>query len=112
MVEWERKPKTIDANLKNYDEAYRTFRWDDVEKEFDWSQTGKVNIVHEAIDRHATSSRRTKVALFYTAYEKRDERYTFEDLRALTSRFGHVLKRLGIKKGDRGGTFLPRTPEL
>ena len=81
-VEWERKPSTIDANLTNYDETYRTFRWEDAERAFDWSKTGKVNIVHEAIDRHAASHRRTKVALHYTDYERRDEHYTFEDLRA------------------------------
>ncbi len=111
-VEWERKPKTIDANLKDYDAIYKTFDWKDVEQEFDWSRTGKVNIVHEAIDRHAASSRATKVALYYTDYAGRDERYTFEDLKRLTSRFAHALKALGVKKGDRVATFLPRTPEL
>ena len=111
-IEWQRKPKTIDANLKDYDAVYKTFNWKDVEREFDWSKTGKVNIVHEAIDRHAASSRAQKVALHYTDYAGRDERYTFSDLKAQTSRFAHVLKQLGVKKGDRVGTFLPRTPEL
>jgi acetyl-CoA synthetase len=111
-IEWERKPKNVDANLKDYDAAYKTFDWKTVEREFDWSRTGKVNVVHEAVDRHAASSRRSKVALHYTNYEGRDERYTFEDLKRLTSRFGHVLKQLGVKKGDRIGVFLPRTPEL
>ena len=111
-VEWERKPKSIDANLKDYDEACRAFNWKDVEKEFDWSRTGTVNVVHEAVDRHAASSRKTNVALFYTDYDRRDERYTFEDLKRLTSRFGGILKSLGVKKGDRVGIFLPRTPEL
>jgi len=112
QVEWERKPKGIDANLRNYEETYRTFRWEDVEREFEWSNTGNVNVVHEAIDRHAASSRKTKVALYYTDYDRREERYTFQDLKRLTSRFGHVLKRLGIQRGDRVGIFLPRTPEL
>ncbi len=112
MVEWERKSKTIDANLKDYEQTCTTFRWDTVEREFDWAKTGKINIVHEAIDRHAASSRKTKVALFYTDYERRDERYTFDDLRRLTSQCGHVLKRLGVKRGDRIAIFLPRTPEL
>ena len=112
QAEWERKPKTIDANLKDYDAACRTFDWKDVERQFDWSRSGKVNVVHEAIDRHAASSRKTKVALYYTDYDKRDERYTFEDLKRLTSRFGAVLKSLGVKRGDRVAAFLPRTPEL
>ena len=111
-VEWERKPKGIEANLADYDAAYKTFDWKTVEREFDWSKTGKVNIVHEAVDRHAAGAKAARVALHYTNYEGREERYTFADLKRLTSRFGHVLKRLGVKKGDRVGTFLARTPEL
>ncbi|MBI2884621.1 MAG: acetate--CoA ligase [Candidatus Omnitrophica bacterium] len=111
-VEWERKPSTIDANLKDYDAACRAFRWEDVEREFDWSRTGQVNIVHEAVDRHAAGARKDQVALYYTDYDARDERYTFDDLKRQTSKFGHVLKRLGVKRGDRVATFLPRAPEL
>lgn len=113
LVEWERKPDSIDANLKDYEAIYRTFNWKDVEREFDWSKTGKVNVVHEAVDRHAASWRKNTVALYYTDYDRRaDEKYTFQDLKVLTSRFGHVLKVLGVNKGDRVGIFLPRTPEL
>ena len=111
-IEWERKPKGIDANLKDYNAVAKTFDWKAVEREFDWSRTGKVNIVHEAVDRHAASSRKGKVALFYTDYDRRDERYTFQDLKVLTSRFAHVLKQLDVRRGDRIGVFLPRTPEL
>ena len=111
-VEWERKPKGIDGNLKDYDATYKAFDWKDVEREFDWSRTGKVNVVHEIVDRHADSPRGTRVALYYTNYEGRDEQYTFQDLKKHSSRFGHVLKSLGVKKGDRIGVFLPRTPEL
>ena len=111
-VEWERKPQGIDANLKDYEAAYKDFSWKDVERAFDWSRTGKVNIVHEAVDRHAASSRGTRVALSYTDYAGRDERCTFQDLRGQSSRFGHVLKQLGVQRGDRIGVFLPRTPEL
>lgn len=117
--EWIRKPKKTDANLQDYFKAYRSFRWKSVEKEFDWSRTKKVNIVHEAIDRHACSERKNKVALYFwdptpsSFYPLgRDEKYTFLELKKLSSQFGHVLKKAGIKKGDRVGFFLPRTPEL
>lgn len=111
-LEWERKPPTIDANLKDYDVAVKAFNWKDVEREFDWSRTGKVNVVHEAVDRHAASVRKDNVALSYTDFDRRDEKYTFQDLKALTSRFAHVLSGLGVRRGDRVGVFLPRTPEL
>ncbi len=111
-VEWERKPKGTQANLPDYEAAYRTFNWKDVESAFDWSRTGKVNMVHEAIDRHAASAKSAQVALHYTNYDGRDEQYTFADLKRLSSRFGQALKALGVRRGDRVGVFLPRTPEL
>lgn len=110
-VEWEQKPANIDANMKDYETVYKNFRWEDVEKEFDWYHTGKVNIVHEAIDRHAKSWRKNKVALYFSS-PARDEKYTFQELMSLTSRFGNLLKKLKIQKGDRIAIFLPRSPEL
>ncbi len=110
-VEWVRKPATSDANLKDYAATYDTFEWKSVEQSFDWSTTGRVNVVHEAIDRHAAGARRDKIALHYRD-EQREARYTFHDLKGLTSQFGHVLKTLGIGKGDRVATLLPRAPEL
>ena len=41
-------PSNPKANLKDYDQAYRSFDWKTVEKEFHWHQTGKVNIAYEA----------------------------------------------------------------
>ena len=95
-------------NLKNYDEAVKDFRWEDVEKNFSWSQTGKVNIVHEMIDRHSGLA-----LIYWNKEEKKEERYTFEDLKLRSSNFANVLKKkYMIKKGDRVAIFLPRSPEL
>jgi len=98
-------------NLKNYEEARITFRWEDVEKQFTWYETGKVNMAHEVIDRHADSPRGNKVALIYSD-DAREEKYTFAELKRLTNKFGNVLKKLGVRKGDRVFIFMPRTPEL
>ena len=40
------------ANLGDYDTTYAHFKWEDVEKQFEWYKTGKVNVANEAIDRH------------------------------------------------------------
>lgn len=97
----------MEPNLKNYDDAINTFKWEDVEKNFSWSTTGKVNVVHEMIDRH------TGLALIYWNKEQeREERYTFEDLKKRSSSFANVLKKYGVQKGDRVAIFLPRSPEL
>lgn len=111
-IEWERKPQGYDGNLKDYNKTCESFDWKSVEKEFTWSKTGKVNIVHEAIDRHAQGKKADQIALHYTDWAGRTEKYTFADLKRETSKFANALKALGIKKGDRVGAFLPRAPEL
>lgn len=98
-------------NLKDYEEAYATFDWAEVEKEFSWYTTGKVNAAYEAIDRHVDNGRGDHVALIYSD-STREERYTFNDLKALSNKFGNVLRQYGVGKGDRVFIFMPRSPEL
>jgi acetyl-CoA synthetase len=99
------------SNLGNYDTARATFKWEEVEQQFSWSQTGKINMAYEAIDRHAESSRSEKVALYYSD-STRDEKYTFAEMKRESNRFGNLLRSYGIGKGDRVFIFMPRTPEL
>lgn len=98
-------------NLEDYEKMYETFNWEDVEKNFSWYKTGKVNMAYEAIDRHAKGETKNKVALYYVD-DKRKEHYTYKDMKVLSNKFGNVLKNLGIKKGDRVFIFMPRNPEL
>jgi len=105
--------KAVDAdpNLKNYEEAYKTFSWMSVEKSFDWYTTGKVNMAHEAIDRHVGTFRENKTALIYSD-KHREERYTFAELARLSNKFANVLRKIGVVRGDRVFVFMPRSPEL
>lgn len=98
-------------NLQNYDEAYENFKWEDVEKNFTWYETGKINIAHECIDRHALTAKKDKVALYYSD-STREDKLTFGDMKNLTNKFGNFLTKLGLSKGDRVFIFMPRTPEL
>jgi acetyl-CoA synthetase len=96
-----------------YDEVCRNgFCFDDVKKEFDWYRTGKVNIAYEAIDRHARSWRKNKVALYWEGADGSDRKYTFQELKIRTDKLANVLKNAGVKKGDRVFVYLPRIPEL
>lgn len=100
-----------DANLKSYEEACRTFDWSEVEKAFSWHTTGKVNMAYEAIDRHAEAGLADKVALYYSD-ANRKEAVTFGQMKANSNKFGNVLRKLNVAKGDRVFIFMPRTPEL
>ena len=99
------------SNMEDYSRAVEEFRWEDVERSFSWHGTGKVNMAHEAIDRHVEEGRGAATALIYSD-AVREERYTFADLRERSNKFGNVLRKYGIGKGDRVFIFMPRTPEL
>ncbi|MDQ8733487.1 acetate--CoA ligase [Paenibacillus sp. LHD-38] len=108
----ERIPATApNPNLLNYEESASSFDWSQIESQFSWYTTGKVNMAYEAIDRHVEQGKGDKVALYYSDSE-RDESYTFEQLSKQSNRFANVLRKLGITKDERVFIFMPRTPEL
>lgn len=100
-----------ESNLGDYTEARSRFDWESVERHFTWHASGKVNMAHEAIDRHVLEGRGGKTALLYSD-ASREEAYTFADLSEQSSRFGNVLRKYGIAKGERVFIFMPRSPEL
>ncbi|MEF3309928.1 AMP-binding protein, partial [Paenibacillus sp. GYB004] len=105
------KAVSTDGNLKSYEEARVSFDWADVEKQFSWYTTGKVNMAYEAIDRHVEAGLQDKVALYYSD-ATRDEAVTYGQMKANSNKFGNVLRKLGVGKGDRVFIFMPRSPEL
>lgn len=101
-----------DSNLLSYEDTYRSFNWVEAEKNFSWYETGRVNMAYEAIDRHAISHRKNKIALYYQD-ANRKEKYTFKEMMEQSNKAGNVLKTYGeIEKGDRVFIFMPRSPEL
>nr|WP_295974733.1 acetate--CoA ligase [uncultured Bacillus sp.] len=105
-------PSTGEFNLKDYDETYRNFDWKGTEQAFSWYETGKINMAYEAIDRHAESYRKNKIALYYQD-GNRKEKYTFKEMKELSNKAGNMLREYGnVVKGDRVFVFMPRSPEL
>lgn len=101
-----------DYQLKDYDQTSANFSWADAEKEFSWHESGKVNIAYEAVDRHAESFRKNKVALYYKDAERK-ETYTYNDMKKMTNKAANVLSNhSSLQKGDRLFIFMPRSPEL
>lgn len=98
-------------NLQDYDKLTHTFNWEQAHQYFSWHETGQVNIAYEAIDRHAESERKNKIALYFSDTERR-ESYTFADMKRHSNKAANVLKDLGIEKGDRVFLLMPRSPEL
>src|SRR3972149_3960425 len=102
----------VKPNLRDYEAARREFQWQSIVGSLDWMPDGGLNMAHECIDRHCFTWRKNKVALYWVGKDGGSEKYTFQDLKHLTSRFANVLRGLGVQKGDRVFIFLGRIPEL
>ena len=107
-----KKSLKVKPILKDYEKTYRNFKWKDVEKEIAWFPGRKINAAYVAIDRHANTKRKNKVALYWEGESGESKKYTFQEMAELSNKFANVLKKLKIKKGDRVFIFLPRIPEL
>ncbi|MBX6395461.1 MAG: acetate--CoA ligase [Alicyclobacillaceae bacterium] len=103
-------PGRPDGQLQDYEAACKV-PWEEEERHFTWSRTGKVNVVYEAVDRHVEEGRGDRPAVMY--YDgTREEVWTYAQLSEAAGRFGDALRRLGVKKGDRVFLFMPKGPEL
>lgn len=106
--------KPVAEGLVDYEKTYREFSWDIVKKEVSTTDnsTNKVNIAYEAIDKHAQTWRKNKVALYWEGADGTCQKYTFQELKKLSDMCANMLRWIGVKKGDRVFIFLPRLPEL
>ncbi|MFH2103618.1 MAG: acetate--CoA ligase [Chloroflexota bacterium] len=125
------------ANVQNWDELAEYARknlqgfWADRAEELEWFQKwdkvlddsqkpfykwfvgGKVNIVHNAVDRHINTSRKNKLALIWVSEDGKDERtFSYFSLNREVTRFANIIKAMGVTKGDRVTIYLPRIPEI
>ncbi len=77
-----------------------------------WFVGAKYNIVHDALDKHVKTWRKNKVAFIFEGEPGDVKKYTYNDLYIEVNKLANALKKLGIKKGDRIGIYLPMLPEL
>ena len=98
------------TEMPTYEALYETFSWEAFCREnLDWDPKEKLNIAHEAVDRHAHDPH--KIALFCIRNSGICEKITFWELQKFTNRFANVLGALGVERGDRVARLLPRIPE-
>ena len=94
-------------------------KWDKVlvedfkEGKHEWFVGGKLNVSYDCLDRHLKTWRKNKAALIWEGEpEGEGKTYTYQQLYYEVCKFANVLKKLGVKKGDRVATYLPMIPEL
>jgi acetyl-CoA synthetase len=79
---------------------------------FKWFTGGKVNIVHNAIDRHLKTWRKNKLALIWESEQGEQRTYSYFALNREVNKMANVIKAMGVSKGDRVTIYLPRIPEI
>lgn len=81
--------------------------------EVKWFQGGKLNVSYNCLDRHLEDGRRNKAAIIWQGEPEEDVKvYTYQMLHTEVCRFANVLKKKGVKKGDRVAIYMPMIPEL
>lgn len=76
-----------------------------------WYEDGTLNVSANCIDRHV-AARGDQVAIIWEGDNPNEsELITYRQLYERVQRFANVLKKLGVKKGDRVTIYLPMIPE-
>jgi len=78
----------------------------------EWFVGGKLNVSYNCLDRHLTTAKKNKAALIWEGDIGDSRTFTYQQVHYEVSKFANVLKKHGVKKGDRVSIYLPMIPEL
>ena len=87
----------------NYQKEYQKWKWNIPEY---------YNIGYDCIDKHTKTEKKNKIALYWENEKEETDKFTYNEMKNLTDKFGNALKNLGFKKGDRFLIRLPNIPEF
>ena len=91
-------------------------KWDTVLKweapHAEWFVGGKINAAYNCVDRHLETHRKNKAAIIWEGEPGEVRTLTYQQLHRQVSKFANVLKKSGIKTGDRVALYMPLVPEL
>jgi acetyl-CoA synthetase len=76
-----------------------------------WFEDGETNVSYNCIDRHL-GAHGNQVAIIWEGDDPAlDKKITYNELHEQVCRFANVLKKHGVKKGDRVTIYMPMVPE-
>ncbi len=85
--------------------------WDKSDLHVKWYSDGVLNVTENCLDRHL-ENRGDKPAIIFEGNHPNDYRtITYKELHDQVCRFANVLKKLGVKKGDRVTIYMPMIVE-
>ncbi len=109
-------PQAFWAELAGQLDWYK--KWDKVliedfkDGKHQWFVGGKLNVSYNCLDRHLKTWRKNKAAIIWEGDTGDSNSLTYQQLYYQVCKFANVLKKIGVKKGDRVCIYLPMLPEL
>lgn len=105
--------KMAEENIEFFKKWDKVLEWNFDEPKIEWFKGGKLNVSYNCLDRHIKTARKNKAALMWQGEPVNEARtYTYIELFYEVNKFANVLKKKGVKKGDRVSIYLPMIPEL
>ena len=113
---WQRAKDDPEAFWAEQAEGLHWFsRWHKVlewnEPHVQWFAGGKLNVSYNCLDRHVQGPRKNKAALVWEGEPGDTRVLRYQDLHREVCKFANVLKKLGLKPGDRVTIYMPMVPE-
>jgi len=107
---WSKQAKSL---LDWYETWDQTLSYDFQMGQAAWFMGGRLNATFNCLDRHVQTWRRNKAAIIFEGERIGDSRtFTYQDLFYEVNKLAQVLKKLGVKKGDRVAIYLPMIPQI
>ncbi len=77
-----------------------------------WCVGGKMNIVHNCLDKYSGTPAEGRAALVWEGEEGDTRTLTYGELYRQVNQTANALRELGLGKGDAIGIYMPMTPEI
>ncbi len=88
----------------------RTLEWDPPQAR--WFVGGSTNMAYNCLDRHLASLRRNKAAILWEGEPGDTRILTYHQLHRDVCCFANVLRKLGVRAGDRVAIYMGMVPEI
>lgn len=77
-----------------------------------WCVDGKMNIVHNCLDKYVGTPTEPRSALVWEGEEGETQTLTYGELSRKVNQAANALRSLGLGRGDAIGLYMPMTPEV
>jgi acetyl-CoA synthetase len=106
---WSEQAETM---LSWYGKWDKTLEYSFEKPDIKWFIGGMLNASYNCLDRHLAGQRNNKAAIIWEGDDGSYRTFTYQQLYDEVNCFANVLKKKGIRRGDRVSIYLPMIPEL